>query len=79
MNNKNQPRLSPTQQGPNHQWEQQLQEQRNKNYEMFGGGVILVEHGTKLMVRQQKNSKILICRIFLPQQTHENNQVSECS
>ena len=39
--------LSPTQQGPNHQWEQQLQEQINKYYEMFGGGVMLVEHGTK--------------------------------
>ena len=23
------------------------QEQRNKNYEMFGGGVMLMEHGTK--------------------------------
>ena len=46
-NNENQPRPSPTQQGPNHQWEQQLQEQRNKNYEMFGGGVMPMEHGTK--------------------------------
>ena len=46
MNNKNQPRPLPTQQGPNHQWEQQIQEQR-KNIETFGGGVMLVEHGTK--------------------------------
>ena len=47
MNNKNQPRLSPTRQGPHHQWEQKLQEQRNKNYETFGGGMMLVDHGTK--------------------------------
>ena len=32
--------------GSNHQWEQH-KKSKNKNYETFGGGVMLMEHGTK--------------------------------